>query len=163
MQKKLKTKQTLDKLSSFCSNIITKIQILVGAYYAFCKYLDILDYVAKLLKKDKFFYNNIKIVSNKRHHYKDFAYKLTNYIYVQRQFLALIIINAIVIIFYNAIQNSKLSFNVIKINFFSFFYFKTLVFLFVIIYYAISKYQDSKKIIIPFDRKIMQSIYFFLN
>lgn len=39
---------------------MTKIDI----YYLFCNWLDILDYIIKLLKKNKFFYNKIKNISN---------------------------------------------------------------------------------------------------
>ena len=70
----------LDKLGSFRSHAMTKIRTLVGAHYVFCKRPDTLDYVAELLEKDKFLYDDIKNVSNERHHHKGFAYRLTNYI-----------------------------------------------------------------------------------
>lgn len=70
----------LDKLDSFCSYIITIIQILVGVHYMFCKWLDTLDFIIKLLKKIRFFCNNIKNISNKKHYNRGFIYELTNYI-----------------------------------------------------------------------------------
>lgn len=70
----------LDKLDSLYSYAITKIQTLVSAYHTFCKKPDILDYFAKLLEKNKFLYNDIKNVSNKRHYYRGFVCRLTNYI-----------------------------------------------------------------------------------
>lgn len=73
----------LDKLGSLCSYIITNIWLLVDFYYVFCKRPDILDYIAKLLKKEIFFYNNIKNMSNQKYDYRGFyAYKLTSYIYI---------------------------------------------------------------------------------
>lgn len=59
----------LDKLGSFYSYTITKIQIFINDNYAFYRLPNILDYVAKLLKKDKFFYNNMKNISNKKRHH----------------------------------------------------------------------------------------------
>lgn len=43
---------------------MTKIQILVGAHYAFYKETDILSYVGELLEKNKFLYNDIENMSN---------------------------------------------------------------------------------------------------
>lgn len=53
----------LDKLDNFHSYTMTKIRKLVGIYYEFYRRPDTLDYVAKLLEKDKFFYDDIKNVS----------------------------------------------------------------------------------------------------
>lgn len=78
--KRLKTEQILDKLSSFRSHATTKICTLISAYYVFYRRPDTLDYIAKLLKKDKFFYNNIENMDNQSHYHKSFAYRLTNYI-----------------------------------------------------------------------------------
>lgn len=75
-KKNLKIKQILDKLDNFYSYAITKIRILVDVQYAICKLLHILNYVAKLLKNNNFFYNNIENVSNKKLYYKSFAYRL---------------------------------------------------------------------------------------
>lgn len=60
---RLKIEQMLDKLGSFCNHIITKIRTLIGVYYAFCRWPDTLNYIAKLLKKDKFLYGNIENMS----------------------------------------------------------------------------------------------------
>lgn len=54
----------LNKLSSFYNNIIIKIQILIDTYYIFYKQPDILNYIIKLPKKDRFFHNNIKNINN---------------------------------------------------------------------------------------------------
>lgn len=72
----------LDKLRTFCSNSLTKIQRLVDAQYALCKQIDILDYFGKLLENNKFFYNNIENVNNKRYYQKNFAYMLINYMQI---------------------------------------------------------------------------------
>lgn len=65
-------KQILDKLSCFYNHAMTKFKTLIGVLYAFCKQPDILDYMAKLLEKDKFSSNNIENVSNQKYHYRDF-------------------------------------------------------------------------------------------
>lgn len=71
----------LDKLINFHSHAKKKIRILISAYYMFCKQSDILNYIIKLLEKDRFFYNNIKNISNQRYYYRSFhAYGLINYI-----------------------------------------------------------------------------------
>ena len=64
----------LNKLSSFCSHATTKIQILVGAHYAFCRQLYTLDYIAKLLENNKFFYDDIENVNNEKHYHRGFPY-----------------------------------------------------------------------------------------
>lgn len=71
--------------------------------------------------------------------------------------------NAIVIIFYKAIKNSRLFFNIVNLNFFDFFYLELLLFSFIILYYNISKYQDSGKVMIFFNTKIAQNMYYLLN
>ena len=70
----------LDKLGSFHSLAMIKIWKLVDAHYTFCRRPDTLDYIAELLEKDKFLCDNIKNVSNQRHHCRSSAYRLTNYI-----------------------------------------------------------------------------------
>lgn len=73
----------LNKLCSFYNHIMTKIQTLISAYYAFCKRQDILNYVVKLLYKYKFFHANIKNINNQNIIIKSFASKLTNlYIFI---------------------------------------------------------------------------------
>lgn len=44
-----------------------------------------------------------------------------------------------------------------------FFCFEILELLFGMIYYSINKYQDGKKVIILFNTKIIQNIYYSLN
>lgn len=129
----------------------------------FCRRPDTSNYIAKLLKKKKFLYNNIENMNNKKLYYKDFICELTNYIQIQELFLSLIIVDAIIIVFYKTIQQSKLFFTIAILNFFSFFHLKILAFLFAIVYCGKNKYQDSEKVIIPFNGKTAQSIYFFLN
>lgn len=125
----------LDKLDSFHSLAIIEIQILISIYHIFYRWLDTSDYVAKLLEKDKFFYNNIENMSNPRYHYTSFyVCGLPNYIKIQEQFLILIIINVIVIVFYKEIQTSRLFFNAAILDFFSPFCPKMLAFLFAIIH-----------------------------
>ena len=68
--------------------------------------------------------------------------------------LAFIIINAIVIIFYKVIHNTKLAFNLVITRYLNFFYAKVLIFLFIIIYCSKNKYQNKNKVIKSFDRKI---------
>lgn len=92
-------------------------------------------------------------MSSQRYYYRSFAYELTNYIYIQRQFLAQIIVDTIIIIFYKVTRNSVLFFNILILDFFSFLCSKMLAFLFVMVYCDISKYQDGEKIMIFFDRK----------
>lgn len=143
----------LDKLSSFRSHTMTEIRILVGAHYAFCKRLNILDYTVELLEKNKFFCDDIENVNNSRHCKSFYAYRLTNYIQVQRRFSALIIIDAIIIIFYKATQNSGLFFNVAISDFFNPFYLGILAFLITIVHCGINKYQSDEKVMIPFNGK----------
>lgn len=69
----------------------------------------------------------------------------------------------IITIIYKTTQNSRLFFNAIIYNFFGFFCPRILTFLFAIVYCSINNYQDSRKIIIFFDRKTVQSLYFFMN
>lgn len=162
-QKRLKIKEMLDKLDNFCSYAMTRIQILINAHHIFCKQLDFSNYIAKLLEKDKFHYNNFENVSNQRHYYRSFAYGLINYIQVWGRFLTSIIVNAIIIVFYKSTWNSKLSFNISTINNFSLFRFKILVFLFTMVHCGISKFQNGGKIIILFDKNTLQNLYIFLN
>ena len=69
----------LDKLGSFCSHAMTKIWILVDTYYLFYMRPNILDYIAKLLEKDKFLCYKIENIGNQRHYYRSFASRLTKY------------------------------------------------------------------------------------
>lgn len=79
-------------------------------------------------------------MTSQKYHYKSFHIcKLTNYIEVERQLLASIIVDVIVIIFYKTIQNSELYFITKMLGFFSLFYFGILIFLFAILYSGISK------------------------
>ena len=56
----------LDTLDGFRSHTMTDIQTLVGAYYAFCRRPDISTYITDLLYIDKFLYDDIENVNNKR-------------------------------------------------------------------------------------------------
>lgn len=53
-------------LGSFCSHIISDIQNLVRAHYAFCWQPNTANYIVELLYKNKFLCNNIENISNKR-------------------------------------------------------------------------------------------------
>lgn len=57
----------LDRLSSFKSNFISKIQIFGRLYYAFCQYLDTSTYITYLSDKKRYFYDNIKFIRNENH------------------------------------------------------------------------------------------------
>ena len=54
----------LDRLGSFRSHFMSKIQNLVGLYYKFYQWLDILIYIIDLLHKDKNLYDNIENIDN---------------------------------------------------------------------------------------------------
>lgn len=131
----------LDKLDSLCNYAITNILILVSAYYVFYKWPKFLGYIADLQYKGKFFYNNIKNVSNKKKCCEKSCLQInkTTYLQVWEQFLAIIIIDAIVSVFYKTTFNAKLVFNLGTANFFTPFYPWILVFLFIIVYYKISE------------------------
>ena len=80
---------------------------------------------------------------------------------IQRRFLALIMVDAIVIIFDKATRNTELTFNLVTAKCFDSFCAEMLAFLFAIIYYSISKYQSRNKVVRPFNRKIIQSLYYY--
>lgn len=50
----------MNKLNSFNNYTITKILTFINNHYTFFRQLNILDYFNKTLKKNKYFYNNIK-------------------------------------------------------------------------------------------------------
>lgn len=54
----------LDKLNSFRNYFITQSQILVDTDYVFRKQPNTSNYIAKMLKKDKFLSDNIQNMSN---------------------------------------------------------------------------------------------------
>lgn len=137
--------------------------MLIDTHFNFFIWSNTSDYVAKLLEKDQFLCNNIVNVINQSYHNRNFAYELTNYIYVQEQFWALIIVYAIIFIFYIANQKFLLTSNTASINFLNIFYPNILVFLFAMIYYNISKYQNSRKVMILFDKKIELSTNYFFD
>lgn len=82
---------------------------------------------------------------------------------VWKQFLALIIIDAIFIIFYKTTLNARLVLNSITTKFFNLFYAGILAFLFTIIHYIISEYQSGNKVIKLFNGKIAQSVYYHIQ
>ncbi len=75
------------------------------------------------------------------------------------QFLAPIIFEVIVIVFYKATRNAGLAFNPATTDFFEPFCAGMLAFLFAMIHCSIRKYQSGVKVVRPFDRKIAQSVY----
>ncbi len=79
---------------------------------------------------------------------------------VRRQFLALIIIKAIIILFYKATRNAGRAFNQTTNNFFEPFCAKMLTFLFAIVHCSIRKYESVVKVVRLFIGKITQSVYF---
>ncbi len=78
---------------------------------------------------------------------------------VRGRFLAPIIFEAIVIVFYKATRNSGLAFNLATTDFFKSFCAGMLVFLFAMIHCGIREYQSRVKVVRPFDGKIAQSMY----
>lgn len=80
-------------------------------------------------------------------------------IHVWEQFLAFIIIDAIVIIFYKATYNTRLAFNLITTEYFDLFYARMLAYLFAIIHCYISEYQSGSKVLRFFDMKIAKILY----
>ena len=56
----------LNRLSGFCSHAMTYIQTLVIIQYMFYKRPDISSYIADLSYMDKFYYDNIENMSNKK-------------------------------------------------------------------------------------------------
>lgn len=81
---------------------------------------------------------------------------------VQRQFLVPNIVETIVIIFYKITCNLGLAFNLAIIKFFDLIYAGMLAFLFAVIYYNISEYQNKNKVLRSFDEKIAQSDYCYI-
>lgn len=81
------------------------------------------------------------------------------YLKIQGQFVAFIIIDTIVIVFYKATFNTSLMFNRVITEFLNSFYAAILEFLFVMINCGISKYQSENKVVRSFDRKIVQKKY----
>ncbi len=78
---------------------------------------------------------------------------------VRERFLAPIIVEVIVIVFYKATCNAGLVFNSATTDFFELFYTGMLAILFAMIYYSIRKYQSRIEVVRPFNRKIAQSVY----
>ncbi len=78
---------------------------------------------------------------------------------VRGRFLAPIIVEAIVIVFYKATCNAGLAFNLATTDFFELFHAGILAFLFAMIHCGIRKYQSRVKVVRPFDGKIAQSVY----
>lgn len=62
------------------------------------------------------------------------------------------------IVFYKVTQNFGLFFNAITLDFFIPFFSEILAFFFVMVHCGITEYQDSGKVIIPFDRKTVYNI-----
>lgn len=71
-------------MGSFCSHIITDIQTLVSIYYTFYRQADTLNYIMNLLYENKFFYNNIKNVSNKKLWYEKSCLWINKIIYIYK-------------------------------------------------------------------------------
>lgn len=129
-------------MSSFQNYTVTNNQTLVDIFYICYKQLKTLDYITDLFYKNNFYCNNTKNLSNKRKCYRK-SYLWINktlYLQIERQFLALIIVNIIVSIFYKTICNSGLIFYLAIANFVFLFCLEMLAFLFTIIYYKISEY-----------------------
>ncbi len=155
----------LDRLGSFHSHSMTNIRTLVGAHYAFCRRPDTSSYVMDLLYKDKFLFEDIENVSNGRPCCgKGCLWIKKRYILqVRGQFLAPIIVDAIVSVFYKAACSARLEFNPATTDFFTSFCPGMLAFLFAMVHCGISEYQGGAKVVIPFDGKIAQSMYFNIN
>lgn len=82
---------------------------------------------------------------------------------IQRQFLAPIIIDTIINVFYKATRNARLTFNLVIVECLTFFFTRILILLFTIIYCSIIEYQNEKMIIKSLDKKIVQSLYCYIQ
>ncbi len=71
---------------------------------------------------------------------------------VQGQFLASIIIEAIVIVFYKVTHNAGLAFNLATTDFLKSFCVGMLAFLFAMIHCGIREYQSEVKVVKPFNK-----------
>ncbi len=78
---------------------------------------------------------------------------------VRGRFLAPIIVEAIVIVFYKTTRSAGLAFNPATTDFFELFCTEMLAFLFAMIHCGIRKYQSRVKFVSLFDGKIAQSVY----
>ncbi len=78
---------------------------------------------------------------------------------VRERFLAPIIVEAIIIVFYKATHNAGLAFNPATTDFFESFRVGILAFLFAMIHSGIREYQRGVKVVRPFDGKIAESVY----
>ncbi len=76
------------------------------------------------------------------------------------QFLAPIIVEAIVIVFYKITRNTGMAFNPATTDFFELFCIGMLAFLFAIIYCGIREYQSGVKVVKLLNGKIAQSMYY---
>ncbi len=79
---------------------------------------------------------------------------------VRKRFLAPIIVEAIVIVFYKATRNVGLAFYPATTDFFELFRAGMLAFLFAMIHCGIREYQNRVKVVRTFDGKIAQSVYY---
>ncbi len=75
------------------------------------------------------------------------------------RFLAPIIVEAIVIVFYKVTRNTGLALNLATTDFFEPFRAGMLAFLFAMIHCGIREYQSGVKVVRPFDGKIAESVY----
>ncbi len=96
---------------------MSEIRNLVGLHYAFCRQPDTSAYVTDLLYKDKYLCDNIENVGNSGHGWEMCLTKLQ----VWGRFLAPIIVETIVIIFYKVTRNAGLAFNLATTDFLSLF------------------------------------------
>ncbi len=144
-----------DRLGSFRSHSMSEIRNLVGSHYAFCWQPDTLAYVTDLLYKNKYLCDNIENVGNPGHDWEMCLTKLQ----VWGRFLAPIIVETIVIVFFKATYNARLAVNPATTYFFKPFRAGMLAFLFAIIHCGIREYQSRVKVVRPFDGKIIQSMY----
>lgn len=81
---------------------------------------------------------------------------------VQGRFLAHIIVDAIVIVFYKVACNAALAFNLSTTKNFDLFCAGILALLFAMIHSGISEYKSENKIVRPFDGIIVHSEYYHI-
>ncbi len=143
-----------NRLSSFKSHSISEIRNLVGSHYTFCRWPDMSAHIMVLLYKNKHLYDNIENVGNLSHDWEKYLTKLQ----VRGRFLAPIIGEAIVIVFFKVTHNAKPVFNLTTTDFLKLFCAEMLAFLFTIILWY-KKIPKWSQVIRPFDKKIAQSLY----
>lgn len=147
-----------DKLGSFKSYSISKIPSSVELYYIFCLQPNMLVNMIDLLFKNTYLCDKLENVDNKSYDWKNISNKTISLSAI----LALVIIETIVITFYNGTYNAILTLNFGNNWFFKLFCVRILAFSFAIICCDIRKYQSGVKVVKFFNGRIRQSMYYHI-